>query len=714
MRRLVDVPPERLARVFLNIEDIHSLHKELLGSLGKDEKEAIVRIGPVYREFADKLRVYLPFVSGYELAAEELLKWESDPTIGPFLEEQRGSEGLALAALLIQPVQRICRYPLLFSEVLKNTPSSHADYSTLRETLNSLEGLTSWINGEKRKFLNAKRMQEIEGQIEGLPQEIEMAMPGRQHIHEWTLKVSETVENILPVRVLLFNDMIMWAKPLRKANQARYEGHMSFDRGTAIERAGMDVVRVSASHGLSRLFSVSDSMTLEHFLTVLTETVDARKNLFDDIQRRRLKSGQSDKQALLNKIDTLQLSLESAHAIIKDQEEKLVVLGSCIKAIAKAFPTLQLPAGAVDLLSKPPPMAVGVPLLSPRPSSTTPTASPATNRMSPSSNGTGITIRVRSALHGEPIPFVALATEDYLSDDPSELSFAFGDPILIVRDEGEFFLGRPLDGDSFVEKKVDESRICVAIKKGGSYVRSEAGSVERKKGNFLQEIGRAALSRSESKFVKPMARTSSSVDMTASAPVPSSATPSPVVNKKKPRAVTNSIPVLHTPALQNEGVLDHSQMLILRQGWMTKKGGSRRNWKRRFFLLSENSLYYYENDKIAGKKPLGTIQFPDPLVVEKSKVIPGQFTLPTTERLWEFRADTVEEGNEWVKQLEELARSKTRGKSPKSSPRAGSSRGSPRGSPRGREQRSASTSAAVSGAPAAPSGELVHDDVYDL
>lgn len=35
---------------------------------------------------------------------------------------------------------------------------------------------------------------------------------------------------------------------------------------------------------------------------------------------------------------------------------------------------------------------------------------------------------------------------------------------------------------------------------------------------------------------------------------------------------------------------------ILFGGWLTKKGGSVKNWKRRFFVLTAEKLLYYEDD----------------------------------------------------------------------------------------------------------------------
>ena len=40
---------------------------------------------------------------------------------------------------------------------------------------------------------------------------------------------------------------------------------------------------------------------------------------------------------------------------------------------------------------------------------------------------------------------------------------------------------------------------------------------------------------------------------------------------------------------------------IIRQGWLNKRGGRRRNWKKRWFVLTDTSmtLFYYRNEKVS-------------------------------------------------------------------------------------------------------------------
>lgn len=105
------------------------------------------------------------------------------------------------------------------------------------------------------------------------------------------------------------------------------------------------------------------------------------------------------------------------------------------------------------------------------------------------------------------------------------------------------------------------------------------------------------------------------------------------------------------------GIPDHSQEAILAQGWLVKKGGNVRNWKRRWFILTEWRLYYYEDAKIVGKKPKGIVPLWEKFTVERVDLGDGghDFRVPQVERTWEFKADNAKDLQKWCTVLEELA-----------------------------------------------------------
>ncbi|GAA6007512.1 hypothetical protein JCM11491_004191 [Sporobolomyces phaffii] len=71
-----------------------------------------------------------------------------------------------LAPLLIKPVQRICKYPLLLSTLLKNTPSANPYYDELKAGLESIMRVTDRVNEEKRRKENLQAVEDLGRRVE--------------------------------------------------------------------------------------------------------------------------------------------------------------------------------------------------------------------------------------------------------------------------------------------------------------------------------------------------------------------------------------------------------------------------------------------------------------------------------------------------------------------------------------------------------------------
>lgn len=69
-----------------------------------------------------------------------------------------------MGSLLIKPVQRVMKYPLLLSELWRATPEDHPDYRPLQEALTA----TKIINVNINEFRRRKDIGEIT-HMNGLP-----------------------------------------------------------------------------------------------------------------------------------------------------------------------------------------------------------------------------------------------------------------------------------------------------------------------------------------------------------------------------------------------------------------------------------------------------------------------------------------------------------------------------------------------------------------
>lgn len=318
------------------------MHKEIQESLrsavGSLSGSAV---GQVYQSFARRLRVYDVYVRGYEEAAEELQRWEADSSMRELLEELRTTntgqtDRLPLSALLIQPVQRLCRYPLLFGEVLKvfgratagvgafslsaackNTPTANEDYADISEALVELENVTRWVNEEKRKHFQAKRLAQIAAQLEGFPvgDGDVSGLSGRQVMHEGLLKVSGGIADRTVVsKVMLFTDMVVWARVLKGGATMRYEGHVVLDHLTKSERLGSEIVRLERNR-VVYLFTCKDSVEAEYWNAMLSDCIAPRRAVWEKVMRLRTLASMSEVDLLKKRVADLEAELTSLKAL---------------------------------------------------------------------------------------------------------------------------------------------------------------------------------------------------------------------------------------------------------------------------------------------------------------------------------------------------------------------------------------------------------------
>jgi len=119
----------------------------------------------VYFAFFDVVE----YCSNYPAAAKLLGDLERNPSKKAFLTgcQYLQSQSLALSAFLLMPVQRLCKYPLLFKEWSKIRYSPRVDAAAAR-----LENLASYVNEYTRLHEQTKAIHGLAAQIEDWPSEV--------------------------------------------------------------------------------------------------------------------------------------------------------------------------------------------------------------------------------------------------------------------------------------------------------------------------------------------------------------------------------------------------------------------------------------------------------------------------------------------------------------------------------------------------------------
>jgi hypothetical protein len=130
---------------------------ERLDEATDDEKDRKTYVGEAFAEVLFKMeKVYADYCKNHSDAAARLQRLQTIPGIAIWLQECKAcAEDLTnawnLESLLIKPVQRVLKYPLLLKDLLSCTPTDHPDFSALQIACKEMNFVAGRINEVKRR-----------------------------------------------------------------------------------------------------------------------------------------------------------------------------------------------------------------------------------------------------------------------------------------------------------------------------------------------------------------------------------------------------------------------------------------------------------------------------------------------------------------------------------------------------------------------------------
>lgn len=121
------------------------------------EKDRTTCIGQAFMTHIGHMeKVYAEYLKNHDAANKKLQALQQSTNVSIWLNECREwasdlTSAWDLDSLLVKPVQRILKYPLLISELLDSTPSDHPDHALLVKALEEVTNISVRINEMKRR-----------------------------------------------------------------------------------------------------------------------------------------------------------------------------------------------------------------------------------------------------------------------------------------------------------------------------------------------------------------------------------------------------------------------------------------------------------------------------------------------------------------------------------------------------------------------------------
>eukprot|EP00026_Physarum_polycephalum_P005163 Phypoly_transcript_05192.p1 GENE.Phypoly_transcript_05192~~Phypoly_transcript_05192.p1 ORF type:complete len:553 (+),score=94.81 Phypoly_transcript_05192:104-1762(+) len=204
--------------IFGIIEVIVNFHATLLGELDERMKrwDASMCMGDIFAKNNAFFKMISTYVNGYNTALMTYCHCKSkNKAFSQFLEKTAATTStlLDLQSYLIMPVQRLPRYVLLLTELVKYSNSKHPGYQSLSESLEAVKKVADFVNDEKRRAESALKMLQIQESLVG-KRARPILEPTRRYYGEGTFTwLNSQHKEPRPLQYYLFSDCILLATP---------------------------------------------------------------------------------------------------------------------------------------------------------------------------------------------------------------------------------------------------------------------------------------------------------------------------------------------------------------------------------------------------------------------------------------------------------------------------------------------------------------------
>ncbi|KAJ1654498.1 hypothetical protein IWQ61_005583 [Dispira simplex] len=168
MREWLDEHDIRI--LFGNLEDLMTCSAQLLSIMESQHEEEFIRgtpmrVGEIFMNLSDTFDCYGVYCANHGKANQWLEEHSSNNSrVAQFLKmahEDHRCRHLSFSSFLLQPTQRITRYPLLLKQLLEYTHPSHPDWFQLRLAADMMRGVNEKVNEITRAQGDYDKCQEL-------------------------------------------------------------------------------------------------------------------------------------------------------------------------------------------------------------------------------------------------------------------------------------------------------------------------------------------------------------------------------------------------------------------------------------------------------------------------------------------------------------------------------------------------------------------------
>eukprot|EP00698_Gefionella_okellyi_P013370 TRINITY_DN3655_c0_g1_i1.p1 TRINITY_DN3655_c0_g1~~TRINITY_DN3655_c0_g1_i1.p1 ORF type:complete len:658 (-),score=118.49 TRINITY_DN3655_c0_g1_i1:4456-6429(-) len=223
------ISKEDVSVIFSNIETIVGVNEVLCSEIAERVAKwhSLQVIGDIFLRLGSLLNLYKPYCENYSGALRTIQRCREKQALATMLKElEEGPDSLrlSLTALLIQPIQRIPRYILLLSDLLKHTWASHPDFTAIHSALARIRDIGTNLNESVRVAENEFKLYTMQSLFVSAKKSSIPVLVVENRWFKHSGNVQKVARRFVQSRfLLLFNDCLMMASRILNTSYLQYK-----------------------------------------------------------------------------------------------------------------------------------------------------------------------------------------------------------------------------------------------------------------------------------------------------------------------------------------------------------------------------------------------------------------------------------------------------------------------------------------------------------
>ncbi|KAI9501315.1 Guanine nucleotide exchange factor for Cdc42p [Coemansia spiralis] len=216
------ISSESLRYMFANLNSLVDFQRRFL--IGVEANASLPpedqHFGAVFINMKEGFMVYEPYCANYARASKLCVAEEDSLRVLAHIIEPH----YELPSMLIKPVQRICKYPMILEELAKFYEKTSPIYLELRDGISAINSIVEQVNEAERKEGNLAVVSDLEERVEDW-KGYSISTFGELFLHDTFVMSTTGVEREL--LIYLFENILICCKEVSEKDRRRNQKHKS-------------------------------------------------------------------------------------------------------------------------------------------------------------------------------------------------------------------------------------------------------------------------------------------------------------------------------------------------------------------------------------------------------------------------------------------------------------------------------------------------------